>query len=92
MNGSAKLPRNTGIDGDAQSEADHVNKCPVCSQCSICAISPRPPGTSMTAAKLKLWKVHARRHAKGRYTKGLASANKNTSSWNDQSGKASQSK
>jgi hypothetical protein len=28
------LPRNTGTDGDgvAQSEADHFEKCPVCSQ------------------------------------------------------------
>jgi hypothetical protein len=29
-----ELPRNTGTDGDgvAQSEADHFEKCPVCSQ------------------------------------------------------------
>jgi hypothetical protein len=49
----------TGSDGDgvAQIEADHFENAQSVRTGSICAISPRSPSTSMTAAKLKLWKV-----------------------------------
>ena len=59
-------PRNTGTDGDgvAQSEADHFQKCPVCSQWFDMRDLAQVADTSTMTARLKFWKDRDRRRAR----------------------------
>jgi hypothetical protein len=77
-------------------EADHFEKCPACSQWFDKWFDMRDLAQVAEhvndAAKLKLWKVPARRYGKGRYIEDLGSKPKSKNARNDQPGKASQGK